>query len=167
MSGIGHNRGPDLRGTGWRRHAWTRARRDLLPHMPLNVVRRRVARARALGLAYPVYATIRATTGRDIVGFLFSHNALDLGQAERLARIEGAVRIGLVRARLDGWPLDAQHPQPGPWDAHGCIRDRLGAARGPLPADGVVIVGAAPWERGWCATGHLAGYIDAERYFAA
>ncbi len=48
--GIGHNGGPTLEpGAGWRRHAWSRARADLLPTLPLEVVRLRVARARNWG----------------------------------------------------------------------------------------------------------------------
>jgi hypothetical protein len=43
-----------------------------LPSLPLEIVRVRVARAKRLGLPYRTYATIRATSGRDIVAFLFS-----------------------------------------------------------------------------------------------
>ena len=39
MSMIGHNRGPTMeKGHSWRRYAWGKSRRDLLPHMPLNIV---------------------------------------------------------------------------------------------------------------------------------
>ena len=55
-----------------------RARRELLPRLPLEVVRRRVARARQLGLAYPQYAAILLGTGRDIVAFLFTDGGLRL-----------------------------------------------------------------------------------------
>ncbi len=79
MSMIGHNNGPAIgQGRGWRTHCWRAARRELLPHMPLNVVRRRVKRAAELGLAYPAYARIRATSGQDILAFLYSTNALRL-----------------------------------------------------------------------------------------
>ena len=63
MSVIGHNNGPAMgQGRGWRTYCWRAARRELLPHMPLNVVRRRVKRAAELGLAYPAYARIHATS---------------------------------------------------------------------------------------------------------
>ena len=79
MSVIGHNNGPAMgQGRGWRTYCWRAARRELLPHMPLNVVRRRVKRAAELGLAYPAYARIHATAGRDILAFLFSTNALQI-----------------------------------------------------------------------------------------
>ncbi|RVT84607.1 hypothetical protein DXV76_12645 [Rhodobacteraceae bacterium CCMM004] len=177
VSGIGHNGGPALEGRGWRRTCWTRARAELLPHMPLNVVRRRVARAAELGLDYRTYASVRAATGRDIVGFLFSQNGLGLVRprdrlsdpaARRLAVVQ-ALRLGLDRGALDDdLPLDALHPGPGPHDPFARQRALLDAARAAhrLPADGVVLVGAAPWERGWSAAGRLAGYVDGPRYFA-
>ena len=79
MTGLGHNKGPTMEpGAGWRRYAWKRARTELLPKLPLEVVRMRVRRARELGLDYKTYAGVRATTGRDLVAFLFSSNALRL-----------------------------------------------------------------------------------------
>ena len=72
MSGIGHNGGPSMEpGHGFRKVAWTKARQSLLPSLPLEIVRVRVARAKRLGLPYRTYATIRASSGRDIVAFLF------------------------------------------------------------------------------------------------
>ncbi len=60
MSEIGHNRGPSMKtGSGWGRYAWKRARADLLPKMPIEVVRLRVKRARELGIDYKAYAGIR------------------------------------------------------------------------------------------------------------
>ncbi|PZX16063.1 hypothetical protein LX81_02337 [Palleronia aestuarii] len=175
MTGIGHNGGPELSGRGWRRHCWTEARRALLPHLPLNVVRRRVKRAKELGLDYSAYATVRATTGRDIVGFLFSMNALGvLGDGakipeRRLARVEGitgAARIGLAPESwrrpdaLDAW---ADAPAPfSPWREQARAMDD---ARGKMPGDAVLLVGAAPWEAAWSSAGRLAGYLSAASYF--
>ena len=77
IAGLGHNKGPTLeRGASWRRYAWTRARSELLPTLPIEVARRRVRRARELGLDYKAYAGIRASTGRDIVALLFSTGLL-------------------------------------------------------------------------------------------
>lgn len=77
MSGIGHNKGPTIEaGKSWRKHCWTKARRELLPTLPIEIVRRRVARAKELGLDYKSYASIRAASGHDVVAFLFSSNAL-------------------------------------------------------------------------------------------
>lgn len=72
---IGHNGGPDLTGLGWRTHCWRQARETLLPTLPIEVVRLRVRRAAELGLDYKTYAGIRASTGHDLVAFLFSSNA--------------------------------------------------------------------------------------------
>ena len=51
LPGIGHNQGPPLEaGFSWRKHVWTKARKELLPKLPLEVIRRRVARAQELGV---------------------------------------------------------------------------------------------------------------------
>lgn len=44
--------------------------------LPIEVVRLQVNRAKALGLDYRAYAGVRATTGRDLVAFLYSSNGL-------------------------------------------------------------------------------------------
>ena len=64
MAVIGHNGGPTLQpGAAWRSHCWRTARAALLPTLPIEVVRLRVNRARALGLAYKTYASVRAASG--------------------------------------------------------------------------------------------------------
>ncbi|MEM7238801.1 MAG: hypothetical protein AAF501_13400, partial [Pseudomonadota bacterium] len=79
LPGIGHNLGPPIEpGRSFRRFAWAKARRELLPKLPLEVLRRRVARARDLGLAYPQYASILLGTGRDVIAFLFTADAVGL-----------------------------------------------------------------------------------------
>jgi hypothetical protein len=76
---LGHNGGPSLdRGFGWRHHCWKTAREALLPNLPIEVVRLRVKRAAEIGLDYRTYASIRASSGHDVVAFLFSSNALRL-----------------------------------------------------------------------------------------
>ena len=110
---LGHNQGPTMdRGRGWRRYAWTRARAELLPKMPIEVVRRRVKRARELGLDYKAYAGIRASTGRDVIALLFSDNALRLmrdariapARARKLDAVRQAACLALVHPPHD--PLD-------------------------------------------------------------
>ncbi len=188
MSTIGHNGGPTMEpGFGFRKLAWTKARRELLPNLPLEVVRIRVARAKRLGLPYKTYATIRATSGQDIVAFLFSGNALELkvGQvaltapvAERIAALEGAAgRIAAVyaptrpEAVLDAHPelFEAAGAAPGftaSWrETRDALRGALAARR--LPADTVVLVAATSVERGWSAAAGLGGVIDRELLFAA
>jgi len=185
MTGIGHNGGPSMEaGYGFRKLAWKKARRSLLPALPLEVVRVRVARARRLGLPYQTYATIRATAGRDIVAFLFSGNSLGLTarriempevEAGRLDGLSGAaLRLGAVYhapqdvLAVNGARLEAAGPAPqmtASWRAtretlRGLIREEG------LPLDGVVLVPATSIEAEWCATAGLAGSVPAERFFA-
>jgi hypothetical protein len=188
MSGIGHNNGPAMEpGFGFRKLAWTKARRNLLPTLPLEVVRLRVARAKRLGLPYKTYATIRATAGRDIVAFLFSGNALDLrvGQvaldapvAARLADLSGAVdRLAAIYAPARPAAVMAGHPElfegvsaaPGFTASWRETRDALRGAMAErrLPADAVVLVAATGIERGWSAAAGLGGVIDREVLFDA
>lgn len=186
MSGIGHNGGPTMEpGTSWRRHCWTRARRDLLPAMPLEVIGYRMKRAQELGLDYRTYAGVRATTGRDIVAFLFSSNALRLhrtavlpeAEAEKLAGLVETGRLAAVYRPLDpgavlqgnAGALDLAATAPTVFDSWGDTRRALlaltRAAR--VPPDAVVVVGETPLERDWCGTARLAGFVPAGRYFAA
>jgi hypothetical protein len=187
MSGIGHNGGPSMEaGFGFRKVAWTKARQSLLPSLPLEIVRVRVARARRLGLPYKTYATIRATSGRDIVAFLFSGNALGLsparpqpeavragrledlgGAAERLAAVYAPLRPDAVIRVTPG--LDAAVVAPTiltPWGEAGARLRGFVREQG-LPPDGVVLVSATALERDWCGAAGLAGNLSAEAFFAA
>jgi hypothetical protein len=186
MSGIGHNGGPAMEpGASWRRHCWTKARADLLPAMPLEVIGYRMKRAQELGLDYRTYAGVRATTGRDIVAFLFSSNALRLdrspvlpgAQAAKLAALVETGRLAAVYRPLDpemvlsGNPgaLDHTGHAPTVFDSWSETRKVLlaltRAAR--LPPDAVLVVGETSLERDWCGTARLAGFVPADRYFAA
>lgn len=185
MSGMGHNRGPSMdAGAGFRRVAWTKARAALMPSLPLEIVRLRVKRAQRLGLPYKTYATVRAVTGRDIVGFLFSDNALDMTRAgvmpvhtrERLIELEGeALRLVAVHVPVDPLALiadgtiDGAGRAPGlatPWRA---ARDglRAMAVEAAVPFDGLVVVAATALEREWSATAGLGGTIPREVMFPA
>ena len=181
-AGIGHNRGPTMEpGFSWRKHAWTTARARLLPTLPIEVVRLRVRRAAELGLDYKTYAGVRATTGHDVVAFLFSSNALRIGalrpampddRALRLTEIIACRRIALAVAPLQAPALiranpviDDAHAAPHalarPRDAAAALRGALGK----LPSDRVILVGDMALERDWCAAGRLAAYLPADRYF--
>ena len=105
MNGIGHNGGPTLEpGSTWRTHCWRAARAALLPKLPLEVVRLHVRRAAEIGLDYKTYAGVRATTGHDLVAFLFSTNALRLlRETDRMAaadvtKLAGVRQIGRLVA---------------------------------------------------------------------
>lgn len=169
-------------GTGWRRYAWKRARADLLPKLPLEVVRIRVRRSRELGLDYKTYAGVRASTGRDLVAFLFSSNALRVDaeaciptvRLQRLADIRCCEKRALIHLPLDPETvlartdlLDAAGSAPVFTDGWGAIRARVSEVLGPLPRDGVLVIGETGFEREWSVAGKCAGYLSAERLFGA
>jgi hypothetical protein len=190
LPGIGHNQGPPLdAGRSWRTHAWRKARRELLPRLPLEVIRRRVARARQLGLAYPQYATILLGTGRDIVAFLFTDGSLELRLEraiampqrveDRLAVLERCDRLMMVEAGTDlarlGQELEARRipfaalaaapSRHAAWsDGRAAIRAALDPRR--LPSDALVMVGTSPEERVWADAARLASFLPADAYFA-
>ncbi|MGP3698637.1 hypothetical protein [Rhodobacter sp. NSM] len=182
-AGLGHNGGPTLEpGGSWRRHCWSKARADLLPTLPLEVLRRRVRRAAELGLDYRTYASVRASTGHDVVAFLFSSNALRVlpgkllpdDRAEKLGRLV-ADRIGLAQGRLapaallaaaEG-VLDAAHSAPRPFDVWSEQRRVIRSALGRIPSDRVILVGCGWNEREWSQAAHLAACLDVDRYMAA
>ena len=191
LAGIGHNQGPPMdAAVSWRRHVWKKARKELLPRLPLEVVRRRVRRATELGLEYPQYASILLGTGRDIVGFLFTCDALGM-RLERDGHLPEFVRAklgGLVRcdkllgaeapsdprdvmARIagsQGIVFAAPVALPGgaaPWTMG---RDAIAAALKPLklPADGVVMIGTEAHQRTWADAARMAKFLPAESYFS-
>lgn len=180
MAGIGHNGGPDFEGLAWRTHCWQQARAKLLPVLPVEVVRMRVERARALGLDYKTYAGVRATTGRDIIAFLFSSNALRpdhrlrmaRSAAERLAQIQDAERLALAQGLSPEALLSANADlleraalAPAPFASFRTTAEGLRAVLGRLAGDQVVLVASdAPWEREWLSAGKLAALIPAERF---
>lgn len=182
MSEIGHNRGPSMEtGSGWRRFAWRQARAELLPKMPIEVVRRRVKRARELGIDYKAYAGIRATTGRDVIALLFSDNALRLLEeahlpADRAAKLKNVVSadcLAMVHPPLRPQDVTARNPvilraniAPTVFSSWAQTRAQIFELKGVTPADGVVVIGDTWLEKEWCAAGSLAGFIPAETYFA-
>jgi len=180
MHSIGHNNGPSLEaGVGFRRFAWTKARKQLLPTLPLPVVRMRVRRAAEIGLDYKTYATVRATTGRDVVAILFSTNALRLFRAQQKMDADRAAKLAAVvqcdRRAITVAPLAPDDIAPAPLDAvqsappsHATwpeMTKHILNIRGPYPADGVLMVGDTWSEREWSQAGRLAGYLEAARFF--
>lgn len=176
------------RGVSWRRHCWSVARAELLPHLPIEIVRTRVRRARELGLDYRTYALAPETTGRDIVAFLFSSNALRLlrpedtlppPRVEKLVALTGCDRALLAHPPLDPDRMSAAFAREGvalaaagrapaafaPW------REIAAAVRATLPPNlpsaGVFVVGDTGPERDWVEAGRLGGYLAAERYFGS
>lgn len=183
MAGIGHNSGRvDEPGHSWRRHVWTKARKDLLPTLPIEVVRLRVKRAAELGLPYKTYAGIRASTGHDLIGFLFSSNALAVlraGQAlpaARAAKLEAlrqAERVGVIHAPVTpaqviaSGVVDRAGTAPRFTDSWAEMRQKMQAvacASG-KPADRYLMVGDTAFERDWAEAARMAGYLPAGHFF--
>ncbi len=181
MTGIGHNGGPDIGpGQGFRRYAWKKARAELLPKLPLEIVRIRVKRAKDLGLDYKSYAGFRAANGRDIVAFLFSTSALRAMPSAKLPQdrvahlsgIQGADRLALAPKRLCGRlaqspVLDAVGEAPDLTDSLRNVRRKVRAVTTgrALPGDGVLVVGDTALDREWFTAARLGGYLPAHRYF--
>lgn len=181
IAGVGHNNGPSMEpGRAWRTHVWGKARAALLPQLPIEVVRLRVKRAKALGLPYKTYAGIRAASGHDLVGFLFSSNALGVARAQdkvpfevsqKLLHIEAATRVALAHkgidvAFIDG--LDRIEDAPAPHLSWSAMRDRMKAiaVSAGHPADRWVLVGETMFERDWAAAAQTAGFLRGTDYFA-
>ena len=183
MAGIGHNSGRIKEpGKSWRKHVWTKARRDLMPTLPLEVVRMRVRRAAELGLPYKTYAGIRASSGHDLIGFLFSSNALQvLREGQGLPEDRMAKLLGLRHTDCAGLahrPVTPTHlaSLPGIARAHAAprftqswreMRDHLRTViqAGGKPADRFVMVGDISFEREWAEVARMAGYLSATDFF--
>lgn len=188
MGGIGHNQGPSMeKGHAWRSFQWQKARDAAMPKaIPLMVVKMHVARARALGLDYRTYATVRKASGRDIMGLLFSSNALRVVRSDQpqmpvargkiVSEIQGAKRLALVHAPVNAAELqlankgiDAADRAPKFTQSWAEMRDHLsGFIKGTqLAKDQVLIIGDTAMERDWTAAAQAAGYIEAQRYFGS
>ena len=169
-------------GHSWRQHCWRQARQSLLPVLPIEVLRNRVKRAAELGLDYRSYASIRAQTGHDVIGFLFSSSALQVTAGQPTMPEARQIKLALVEARKIGLavaPLQAQLLQAAnhaldtsaeaPWALAGWsqARAQIRAALAGLQPDRVVLIGAHGLEADWCAAGRLAGYLPDTRYFGA
>ena len=183
MAGIGHYSGRvDEPGKSWRKHVWTKARRDLMPTLPLEVVRMRVRRAAEVGLPYKTYAGIRASSGHDLIGYLFSSNALRVMTDAQQIPKERAMKLCSLRhtkcPALAHRPVTPEHlaTQPGIDHAYAApqfaqswrlTRDQLRSAFIAMgkPADRFVMIGDMTLERDWAEAAQLAGYLSAADFF--
>lgn len=179
--GIGHNGGPGP-GSGFRTHCWSVARRDLLgARLPIEVVRLQLRRAQALGLNYKTYAGVRATTGRDLVAFLYSSNALGVFRAGQPVPAPEAARIAASAAQphlgcAPGVPVQlgqqihavsarALPPFGASWSAMRHEMKHWLRAQG-LPGDAVLMIGETAHEREMMTAGGLAGFVSGQAFFA-
>lgn len=183
VAGIGHNNGPTMEtGHSWRKHVWTKARADLMPNLPIEVLRLRVNRAAALGLPYKTYASVRASTGRDVIGFLFSTNALEVLRATdrldpkkgaKIASLHQCDRTALVYPVVNASdlvpPCDAACAAPAPqlsWSDMSRHVKAVIQSRG-NPSDGYVVIGETSAERDWSEAAKTAGFLTGQRFFDA
>lgn len=180
---IGHNQGPTMDGgRQFRLYSWSRAQASHREaQLPLAIHRMRIARARELGLAYSDYARIRASSGRDVSGFLISSNALGVFSnaappqpriTERLQALRHVLRIGLAHPPLDPRlllkrvaGLDLAFAAPPLLGTFAEIRAALSRAQGQLPAASLVAVTALGLEQEWLAAGGLGATLPAEALF--
>lgn len=178
MSGIGHNNPPGS--MGWQRHCWKVARAELMPRLPIETLKTRIARAKQLGLPYKTYASIRAGTGRDVIGFLFSQNGLKADVRTVTLPKDYAAHLSQLPARrvLLGKPdatpflthdpriIDALEPAPALNASWATTRDTIKSTLSSqnLPGQAVILIGNAP-QAHWAQAGQLARFINAYDYF--
>ena len=185
----GHNQGPTMEtGHSWRKTCWKKSRAALLPKMPIEIIRARVNRARELGLDYKTYASVRATTGRDVIAFLYSSNALDLRKTAADLPLTHSAKLAaqkcdkIIAAHRPLNPetlpseffqqhkinLRSAIPAPLFTDSWGRVRAQMQdlIRTEKIPADAIVLVGDTAFEREWLEAGKFAGYISAQQYFS-
>lgn len=190
--GIGHNAGPSLEpGHGWRKHCWTRARKETIKKtIPLEIVRIRVNRAKELGLNYPQYASVLLGSGRDIVGFLFTVDGLHLRLRRRLEMPdavrdklsavtgadllamspngEDAARFRTELNQVSGLKFVSTGTEPRETASWSETKDAIHAVLGPakLSRKEVVMIGSRDLEADWANAGGLAKFFRRDAFFS-
>ncbi len=192
---LGHNQGPPLDPMqSWRRHCWKAAKKKLFKPLPLEVVRRRVARATALGLTYHRYEQL-VLGGGDIKAMLFAgetlivtapHAAkadfLDQAAVRKLAAVSGCCRLLLTGpgGMEKIWARDPASdlieaairvPAADPLAASPHRADRVALVEGlkgcALPSGSVALVGNGAHGPAWVAGARLAGFVPGSEFFGA
>ena len=141
-------------------------------------------RAQEMGLPYKTYAGVRASTGHDLIGFLFSSNALRVtrtgdglpqDRSKRLASLVKTERIALAVPPLlpsafdDVDVVDRSVGAPGFELSWTQTRDRFRAVFAGLGQSGdrFIIIGDQAIERDWVAAAQAAGYVPASEFFSS
>lgn len=186
MSTIGHNNGPSMQaGHKLRTYRWRKAQKAMMPNtIPLMIVRMRMKRAQELGMTYKTYAKVRQVSGQDILGLLFSSNALEIiGDGARmpvtrdrvLKTVKGARKLTLVHrpqspdAVLQANPvLDDAQSAPRFTDSWSQMRDQVSGfiQAQNLSGNQILVIGDAPLEADWLVAGRAGGYLSAQEYFS-
>jgi hypothetical protein len=194
LFGRGHNQGPPLDPMhSWRRHCWQTARKALFRPLPVEVVRRRVARAGHLGLTYARYELL-VLGGGEIEAMLFAGDTLvvrapyaiakavpDKAAFARLASLAGCRRFVLTGP--DGEETIWTGPPAIPTIIDAAIRvpslkplaapprkmDRDALQSGlrahRLSAGSVALIGNGAYGQAWVAASRLAGFVPGSEYF--
>lgn len=190
--GSGHNQGPPLDPMqSWRRHCWKAAKKQLFRPLPLETVRRRVARAAGLGLAYRRYELL-VLGGGEIEAMLFAGDTLvvtapfaspaeglSAAATAKIASVTGCKRLLLVGPQR----LDPVWAEPGAlFELAIRVPSRLLLSAPPLkadrdalrsglcgckvPAGSVALVGDGTHGSSWVAGARLAGLVPGSEFFS-
>jgi hypothetical protein len=194
-AGLGHNQGPPLDSTqSWRRHCWKAARKALFRPLPIEVVRRRVARAARLGLAYLRYELL-VLGGGEIEAIMVAGDtlvvtapyaspaALNAGAMRKLAAVTGCRRLLLAGPDGTDTVWSRRDKVSALFDGSIRVPSRRLLAAAPLKADrtalgaglrdcavtagAVALVGSGAHGPTWVASMRLAGFVPAAEYFGA
>ncbi|MDH3666675.1 MAG: hypothetical protein OEN23_07065 [Paracoccaceae bacterium] len=192
---LGHNQGPPLDPMqSWRHHCWKAAKKKLFKPLPLEVVRRRVARATALGLTYHRYEQL-VLGGGEIKAMLFAGDTLivtapyaaraellDQAAIRKLAEVSGCRRLLLTgqQGTQEIWARNPASdlieaairvPAADPLAAPPHRPDRVALIAGlrdcALPAGSVALVGNGAHGPAWVAGARLAGFVPGAEFFGA
>ena len=138
-------------------------------------------RAKDLGLPYRTYAGLRASNGHDLIGFLFSTNALrvfrrgqelPLDRSASLGALKDCRRIALTHPPLS--PQEIESPLEGGiaapslldgWSTAG-RNIRLGLKQQMAAPGQIVLIAETGLEHQWAEAARLAGVISGDRFFS-
>ena len=190
MAGIGHNTGPKQLGRGWQKHCWTQLRKALIgKRMPIEVVRTRIRRAWELGLEYPQYASILLGSGRDVIGFLFTVDGLQLKLRKRLEmpdnvqeKLRGLERVSVMSfapsgeapdvfrrevSDVAGVPFVGSAPEVEGALGWSAARAAVRAVLDPIkmPSGGVVMIGTRDSEARMAQAAKMSRFIPSAGFF--
>lgn len=152
INGIGHNGGPTLEGGhSWRKYSWTKARKALMPTLPVEVVRLRVKRAAELRLPYK---TLEPREQDKLIAL----------NADRTALVHRPLDPVSVMAN-DG--IDSAVVAPLLIQSWGQTRTELLSLvrQKKASADRFLVVGQGDLEREWLTAGGFAGFLSGDVFF--
>ena len=176
---IGHNRPPKL--ATWTEFCWAKAQAEAWKNPPIEVVRRRVAAATALGLSYRDYTSVlldRGTylkavvfVGRGVLTARTDPTRVNAAATAKLGRIQRQKAFAVAlnppaeeAASLDKLGLGGWRAAAGHRDVPATVLALL--AENGVKRDAAVMVGGAQADRAAAEAAGLAKFLWAEDYFA-